>query len=222
MSNHVSTQQEHGYYDTYDDYDETQEDAPMADVHNVDEPMQDIYTARSQSSTRRYPRYVPTIATPRTIMRVTHHQGAPIQRASLRQPHTTRTHAPTQESVTPPPLARSAPRSTRTRAHWITFVSGGMLLAFLLLGLFSFVSHWWQQTQETMQYGSSGRTGSPRPCDLLQCGNLQPGHPHRNDPHRHRWHTNRHRARRDPSRCELSHLGSHDRCRSCPHRRTSR
>jgi hypothetical protein len=149
----TNDEQEQGYYDTYDDYDETQEDAPVADGQDGDEQAQDIYTTRSHSSTRRYPRYVPTIAAPRTVMRVTHHQGAPIQRASLRQPYTTRTHEPTQEPVTQHPLARSEPRSTRTRAHWFLYVGGGMALAFVLLALFSWVSSWVSQEWEDAHYG---------------------------------------------------------------------
>ena len=115
--------------------------------------MEDIYTTPSHSNVRRYDRYVPTVAAPRTVTRVTYHHASPIQRASLRQPYTTSAQTHTQEPVTQQPMTLSAPQSPWKRAHWLTYVGGGMAIAFVLLALFSWASNWVSQQWEYAHYG---------------------------------------------------------------------
>jgi hypothetical protein len=122
--------------------------------------MEDIYDdRRSHSSTRRYSRYVPTMATDQRVVKVTHHPApSSIQRASLRYPHTTSTPTRTQEPVTPPTQAHPTrlsfwKRIDWNRVHWLTLVCVGMGAAFLLLVLFSLASTGINQVRENAQYG---------------------------------------------------------------------
>jgi hypothetical protein len=117
--------------------------------------MEDIYDDRcSHSSARRYDRYVPTVATDRRMVKVTHHPAPPpMQRASLRHPHTTSTQIHTQEPTTQQPRIRSTSLPFWKRAHWLTLVGIGMGVAFLLLVLFSWTSTRIDQAWDDSHYG---------------------------------------------------------------------
>jgi hypothetical protein len=133
---------------------------PQATADDDTTLMEDIYDdRRSHSSTRRYSRYVPTFATDRRVVKVTHHPAPPpIQRASLRYTHTTSTPTRTQEPAPPPMQAHTTPlplwkRIHRTRVHWLMLVGIGMGATFLLLVLFSWASTGISQVWNTAQYG---------------------------------------------------------------------
>jgi hypothetical protein len=116
--------------------------------------MEDIYTTPSHSSARRYSRYVPAIDTDRRVVKVTHHPApSPIQRASLQQSVTTRTHTRTEEPTTEQLHRRSTPFPFWKRVHWLTLVGIGMGVAFLLLVLFSWASTTMSQAWEYAHYG---------------------------------------------------------------------
>ena len=100
-----------------------------------------FYTTRMPNSVRRYAA-PPATTPPRTVMRITRHQG-PMQRASL-----THTYAPTDEEPEQAPIHR------RTwRVHPSVYV--GLTMLTMLVGwiALSSFSHWWQVQQDTLHYG---------------------------------------------------------------------
>ncbi len=117
--------------------------------------MEDVYDdRRNRSSARRYNRYVPTFATDQRVVKVTHHPAPPMQRASLRYPHTTSTQTRTQEPVTPPTQEHTTrlplwKRVHWKQAHWLTFVGIGMVSTFMVMALAS----WTSTTISNAQYG---------------------------------------------------------------------
>ena len=116
-----------------------------AGLHPEDVPQQTddwIYKNPSGgSSTRRYQRTIQR-ATPRRIIRITTHEGAPIQRASKLQPQTR--PDPPQEYLAP---------GRKPRQHCLFYV--GLCLCMMLLGgiLVNIVINWVHVTWDDWHYG---------------------------------------------------------------------
>lgn len=101
---------------------------------------------RLPSSTRRYQSAIQP-ATPRTIVRFTHHQGKPpappIQRASRLKPQTEEPH----------PIPVSQKSTHRTRPHLLVYI--GLCLCIMLIGwmLFGALANWVQVKADDLRYG---------------------------------------------------------------------
>jgi hypothetical protein len=103
-----------------------------------------LYMTRISTSTRRY---APTTTPPRTVMRVTKHEGPPppIKRASRLQAPASHVRS----SEEPAPLHHRS-----WSLHPTVYIGVGMLV--LLIGwiALSSLAQWWQNEQETLQYGT--------------------------------------------------------------------
>ncbi len=101
-----------------------------------------LYETRLPTSTRRYTP-APSRTPPRTVMRVTHHEGPPPpQRASR--------YAPMTEEQ---PIQTRAALPTRQRFHWSVYL--GLAMLCMLVGWIGLTTllHWWQVQRDTWTYG---------------------------------------------------------------------
>ncbi len=100
-----------------------------------------LYTTRMPTSARRY---APATTPPRTIMRVTTHQGPPPKRASRIHPQ-----APTYEEPEQAPIHQSM-----WRLHPSVYVGLAMLVMLIGWIALSSLAQWWQVQQDTLHYGT--------------------------------------------------------------------
>ncbi len=109
-------------------------------VYAEDENDDRLYDVRLPTSARRYA--APTTTTPRTVMRVTRHQGPPpMQRAS-------RVPCPASEEPQQAPMQQS-----RRRLHPTIYIGAAMLIMLGGYVLVSSLLQWWQVQEDTWHYG---------------------------------------------------------------------
>lgn len=137
------------------DADAIQQVTPHADDEQEDTSIDqgyDAYDGRPAPSTRRFSSsQVPTVATPRNVIRVTHHAVPPRAHAGMHQ----------QRAATPPPQRHPSPHPTpmpaqtiaRKHPHYLGFA--GMALVIMVIGwlVLSLLATWWQGTLDEWRYG---------------------------------------------------------------------
>ena len=110
---------------------------PMYDEEQDDDGLYDV---RVPTSARRYA--PPTTTAPRTVMRVTRHQGPPpMQRAS-------RVPCPASEELQQAPM-----RQSKRRLHPTVYIGTAMLVMLVGWIALSSLLQWWQVQQDTWHYG---------------------------------------------------------------------
>jgi hypothetical protein len=105
-----------------------------------DEDDDALYTTRIPTSTRRY---APATTPPRTMIRVTRHEGPPVLRASR-----ARAQIPTYEEPEQEPT-----RQGKQPLHFSVYVGFAMLIMLVGWIALSSFSHWWQVQQDNWTYG---------------------------------------------------------------------
>jgi hypothetical protein len=110
-------------------------------VYAEEEDDDRLYDVRVPTSARRYA--APTTSAPRTVMRVTRHQGSPppMQRAS-------RVQSPVSEEPQQAPISQR-----KGRLHPTVYIGVAMLVMIVGWMALSSLLQWWQVQQDTWHYG---------------------------------------------------------------------